>query len=210
MIREKDTGHRSSKQPLMHKAISSWVTYIPIVEIISPAAVWLQVCLSYLMMSAEPERYQLTTAGRERVRISWKTRKRKNKRLVRWYIHFVFFFLEKSMLNPLVCKVYPAKYIQTLKEMKKDVVECSSLCNITVWAVIRHRYAKNSRLYYPKIATLDSPNPDWRRILRLEPHFQTQALAIHPTFSTSRNRCKSQSGHSWTKSNPNSSNRGEH
>lgn len=115
---------------------------------------------------------------------------------------FFFFFREKSMSNPLVCNVYPVKYIQTLKEMKKDVVECSSLCNITVLAVIPHRYAKNSRLYYPKIATLDSPNPDWRRILRLEPRFQTQALAVYPIFSTSRNRFKTQSGHSRTKSNP--------
>lgn len=112
------------------------------------------------------------------------------------------------MSNPLVCKVHPAKYIQTLKEMKKDVVECNSLCNITVLAVIPHRYAKNSRLYYPKMATLDSPNPDWRRILRLEAGFQTQAPAIYPIFSTSRNRFKTQK---WrTKTYPNSSNRGEH
>lgn len=116
-------------------------------------------------------------------------------------IHVWVFFGEKSVSNSFVCKVYPAKYIQTLKEMKKDVVECSSLCNITVLAVIRHRYTKNSRLYYPKIATLDSPNPDWRRILRLEPRFQTQALAIYPIFSTSRNRFNTQSGHSRTKSN---------
>lgn len=100
------------------------------------------------------------------------------------------------MSNPLVCKVYPAKYIQTLKEMKKDVVECNALCSITVLVVIRHRYAKNSRLYHPKIATLDSPNPDWRRIPRSEPRFQTQALVIYPIFSTSRNRFKTQSGHS--------------
>lgn len=112
------------------------------------------------------------------------------------------------MSNSLVCKVYPAKYIQTLKEMKKDAVECSSLCNITVLAVIPRRYAKTSRLYYPKIATLDSPNPDWRKILRLEPRFQTQAPAIYPIFSTSRNRFKTKN---WqTKSHPNSSNRGGH